>query len=283
MQRKLSKFEQVFYYTLLVIIGIVMMVPFLYMISITLASNETNFTYSFTVLPHEFVFSNYLVIFQDERILQWTRNSLIITTLNIIGQLLSSSFIAFGFARLKSKWNGIFFGALLATMMLPGQVTMIPIYLLWNKLGFFNTYVPLVFGAFLGNAFNVFLIRQFIVRIPVELDEAAKIDGLGPIGIYFKIILPQIKPVLIIIGIFTFNACWGDYFGPLLYLTSPDKQTLAYGVTLLNAKTNLAEPVDMPQLMVTSMLLTIPMIIVFFFGQKRLFSSDASVIGNGGK
>ena len=279
MLNKLNKVESVLYYTLMIFLAFLLISPFIYMVSISLASPATNAQATFTYFPREFYFANYLNIFVDQRLLRWTMNSFIITGFSIVGQVFSSAIVAYGFARLQAKGKTILFMILLTTMMIPGQITMIPTFILFRNLGWYNTQLPLIVPNFFGHAFNIFLIRQFIVRISKDLDDSAKIDGLGHIGTFWYIILPQIKPVLLIIAVFTFNSSWGDFFGPLLYIRDIDKTTLAYGVRLLSTPSGQAIMPEWNVVMVASMLLTIPMMIVFYVSQKRIFEDDSIVIG----
>ena len=203
MLNRLNKVEKIVYYTVLTLLSFLLISPFIYMISISLASPSTNAQATFTFIPQEFYLRNYLTIFTDERLLRWTFNSMIVTVLAIIGQVFSSALVAYGFARLSARGKTALFMILLTTMMIPGQITMIPTFMLFRTLGWYNTRLPLIIPNFFGHAFNIFLIRQFIVRIPKDLDDSAQVDGLGYIGIFWHIILPQIKPILLIIAVFT--------------------------------------------------------------------------------
>ena len=283
MLNKLNKSEKFIYYTILLIITFLLFAPFLYMVSISLTSPESNAMGNYSVIPKEFYIQNYLKIFADSRLLNWIKNSAIITGISIVGQVMASSLIAYGFARFRARGKNWLFMVVLLTMMIPAQITMIPTFVIFAKLGWYNTILPLIIPNFFGHAFNIFLLRQFIVRIPKCVEQAAQIDGLGYFGVYWHVILPQIKPVLVTISIFTFNSMWGDFFGPLLYIKDVDKTTLAYGVKLLSAPLNSAAGPDWSIVMVASMLLTIPMIAVFFFGQKKIFEDGAVSIGGGGK
>lgn len=276
MNRHISLVDKTMTYGLLAFFGLALVLPFIFMISISLASPATTTKLSFTIFPSEFEFSNYLKVFTEESVGRWILNSVLIVTFCILGQVFVSSFVAFGFARLNAPGKSIIFMVLLSTMMIPGEVTMIPQFVIFRKLGWINTYLPLIVPNFFGGAFNIFLIRQFITRIPTALDDAAKIDGLGYLGIYARIILPLIRPILVTVAIFTFQWNWGWFMGPLIYINDIDKAPLALGVQILSATSSLGEAPKWNLVMVASMLLTLPMILVFFFGQKYVFEANIS-------
>lgn len=263
--------ERVSTYLVLIVIGLILIIPFLYMVSISLASPESTSKMLFSVIPKEFCYQNYIDVFKDKRIMKWLLNSVIIVAGSVIGQVLVSSYVAYGFARLKAKRKNLIFMILLATMMIPSQITMIPQFLIFTKLKWINTFLPIIIPNFFGGAYNIFLVRQFIMRIPLSLDEAAKIDGLNHFGIYRKIVLPLISPVLVAVGIFTFNYNWGAFMEPLIYINDVGKMPLALGVEILKATQNVGALPKWNIVMVASMLLTIPMLLLFLFGQKYVF------------
>jgi len=267
-----SKFHDKFStYAILTFLSVLMGAPLLYIVSIALASDETTYMATFTLIPKEFHFENFVRVFQlDLNFLKFTINSLILVIFSIIGQVVSSSMVAYGFARLRGPGKNVLFLILLSTMMIPGEVTMIPSFVIFKYLGWINTMLPLIIPNFFTNAFNVFLLRQFISRIPVELDEAAQMDGLGFFGIFVRIILPLIKPALIAIAIFTFTWNWGWFMGPLIYINDVDKSPLALGVQILSATSSSGQVPPWNLVSVGSLLLTLPMLIVYFFGQKYL-------------
>lgn len=193
------------------------------------------------------------------------QNSLVVAVLTTLGVVLSSSFVAYGFARLRFVGRDKLFLILLSTMMLPGIVTFIPSYLLFSKLHWINTYLPLVVPAwFGGGAFNVFLLRQFYMGIPRELDEAAILDGASHLGVWRHVILPSAKPALATVAMLTFIGSWRDFMGPLIYLNDLEKQTLEVGL----ASYNTIKSEQWHLLMAGSVLVTIPLIVLFFAGQR---------------
>jgi len=263
--------DKVLTYSILTVLAALLGAPLLYVVSIALASDETTYMATFTFIPKEFHFENFLKIFQlDLNFSRFFLNSLILVTFAIIGQVLASSMVAYGFARLRAPGKNILFMILLSTMMIPGEVTMIPSFVIFKYLGWINTLLPLIVPNFFSNAFNVFLLRQFISRLPMELDEAAQIDGLGYFGIYVRIILPLIKPALIAIAIFTFTWNWGWFMGPLIYINDFEKAPLALGVQILSATSSSGQVPPWNLVMVGSLLLIVPMLVVFFFGQKYM-------------
>jgi multiple sugar transport system permease protein len=252
--------------------------PLLYVFSIALASDETTYLAAFTLIPKEFNWDNFVRIFQmDLNFGRFFLNSFTLVIFAIIGQVVSSSMVAYAFARLRAPGKNTLFMILLSTMMIPGEVTMIPSFVLFRYLGWINTLLPLIVPNFFTNAFNVFLLRQFIARIPTELDEAAQLDGLGFFGIYTRIILPLIRPALIAIAIFTFTWNWGWFMGPLIYINDFDKAPLALGVQILSATSSSGQVPPWNMVMVGSLLLTLPMLLVYFFGQR--YMDEFGVIG----
>lgn len=277
MNRKSRSGEKIITYTILTFLAVLLGTPLLSVISIALASDETTYLATFTIIPKEFHIENFIRIFQlDLNFLRFTGNSLLLVGFAIIGQVVASSMVAYGFARLRAPGKNILFVILLSTMMIPGEVTMIPSFVIFRYLGWINTLLPLIVPNFFSNAFNVFLLRQFISRLPIELDEAAMLDGMGFFGIYSRIILPLIKPALIAIAIFTFTWNWGWFMGPLIYINDFNKAPLALGVQVLSATSNSVQVPPWNLVMVGSLLLTVPMLIVYFFGQR--YMDEFSVI-----
>jgi multiple sugar transport system permease protein len=191
-------------------------------------------------------------------------NTVYITLLSILGTLLSCSMVAYSFARLRWPGRDQLFLVLLSTMMIPGAVTMIPVFLIMRSLGWYDTLRPLWVPAFFGGAFGVFLLRQFFMTIPTDLEDAAKIDGCSYFGIYWKIMLPLIKPALAALTIMTFMGSWNNFMGPLIYINSPEKMPLAYALQLFQG----AHGAEYGLLMAASTLVMLPVLIVFFFTQR---------------
>ncbi|MEK5641758.1 ABC transporter permease [Paenibacillus rhizosphaerae] len=272
---KTSHVEKAIAYVFLIVVGVLLASPFLYMISIALASDETTVKSAFTFVPAEFEWSNFVTIFSNNNLGLYLKNSLIITVITIIGSVLSASVVSYGFARIKAKGSKILFVVLLSTMMIPGEVTMVPQFIIFRNLGWVNTFYPLIVPSFFAGAFNVFLIRQFVMGIPKSLDEAAMIDGMGHPGIYWKIIMPLTYPILAAIAIFSFSWNWGNFMGPLIYINDPEKMPLALGVQLLTTVGGGQMP-PWNLVMVASLFLTIPMVLVYLFGQRFVYEANIS-------
>lgn len=200
--------------------------------------------------------------------LLFMRNSLFIACFAVFGQILSSSLVAFGFARLNFKGRDILFVILIATLMIPAQVTLIPLFTIYKSLGWVDSFLPLIVPQFTAGAFNVFLIRQFMLSFPRELDESAEIDGAGPWSIYSHIIFPNCTPVLIVVGLFTFVAAWQDVLGPLIYLDNPNYRTVSLGLEYFRSPY-----VDnRPLLMAGAVLSMLPVAALFLVAQRYIMS-----------
>ncbi len=191
-------------------------------------------------------------------------NTLIIALGSIIGHLLSCSIVAYGFARLQAPGKGFFFVLMLSTLMLPYPVTMVPLFIIFSKLGLINSFVPLILPAFFGNAFYIFLLRQSFKQIPLDLEDAARMDGAGTFQVLMNVILPLSRPALATVAIFTFQAAWNDFLGPLIFLHDQSLYTLQLGLSLFRGAYN----VQWAYLMAASLVVTLPVIAIFFFAQK---------------
>ena len=210
---------------------------------------------------------------------RFTRNTLIIAVLCVIGTLFSSSLVAYGFARIPFKGRGVLFAVMLSTMMIPFPVLMVSLFSIFRFLGdhtpiqFLGTFKPLWIGSFFGSAFNIFLLRQFFMTIPEELSDAARIDGCSEFEIFWRIILPLSKPALIVVALFTFMAAWNDFLGPLVYLQRPEQYTLALGLQAFQSQHG-GTPYN--QLMAASVLIIAPVVILFFLAQKTFVQGIAT-------
>jgi multiple sugar transport system permease protein len=206
------------------------------------------------------------------------KNTLVISFLSVLGTILSSSLVAYGFARLRWPGRDILFGLLLATMMLPDAVTMMPRFLIFRSLHWVDTLLPLWAPSFFASAFNVFLLRQFFLGIPKELEEAARIDGCGYLRTYWSIMLPMVRPAIAAIAIMTFLGSWKDFLGPLIYISSPEKMPLSYVLQLYNS----AHGGEPNLLMAATTLVMLPVVLLFFFTQ-RYFIEGVTLTGLGGR
>ena len=210
--------------------------------------------------------------------LVYLKNTLILVVAGVVGTIASSSIVAYAFSRMRFPGKKTLFNVLLATMMLPGAVTMLPTFLIFRSLGWIDTLYPLTVPAFFASAFNVFLLRQFFMQIPMELEDAAKIDGCGYMATFWRIMLPQIKPALTVIAIWTFMGAWNNFMGPLIYINSPDKMPLSYALQLFQGDRG-GEP---GLLMAFSTMTLAPVLLLFFFAQ-RYFIEGVTLSGLGGR
>ncbi|MBS1724795.1 MAG: carbohydrate ABC transporter permease [Armatimonadetes bacterium] len=265
---------------LLLLVGgsIVFLIPFLASLSMALKSPGELATTSPWQAPIQPTTDNFRTVLTNENIsfLTMFKNVLLIASLSTVGVVFSSSMVAYAFARMKFVARDKLFLLVLSTMMLPGVVTMIPTYVLYKELHWVNTFLPLTVPAFLGGgAFNIFLLRQFMMGIPRDLDEAAKIDGAGHWTVYWRVLLPLCGPALATVGLFTFIGAWRDFMGPLLYLNDPAKQTLELG---LNTYNSMQTTSPWHLIMAASVLVTLPLMVIFFIGQ-RFFIKGIAMTG----
>jgi multiple sugar transport system permease protein len=210
--------------------------------------------------------------------LVYLRNTLLIVVLSVVGTVLSSSIVAYAFSRMRFPGRDAMFQVLLATMMLPGAVTLLPQFLIYRTFGWIDTLYPLWVPAFFASAFNVFLLRQFFMQIPMELEDASKIDGCSYLKTFWDIMLPQIKPALAVIAIWTFMGAWNNFMGPLIYINSPENMPLSYALQLFQGDRS-GEP---GLLMAFATLCMVPVLLLFFFAQ-RYFIEGVTLSGLGGR
>ena len=255
------------FWVILLIGAVVFLTPLYVMISMSLKTAHENASTSILALPQHVIWDNFKEVLGNENapFLLFFRNTVVVAVLSTLGIVMSAALVAYPFARLRFRGRDRLFILLLSTMMLPGIVTQIPTYVLFKYLHWIDTFYPLIVPAFFGGgAFNIFLLRQFFMGIPRELDEAALLDGASHSVIFWRVILPNSGAALATVGIFALVYNWKDFLGPLLYLNSPDKQTLELGLrtyqTLNNEKWEL--------LMAGSVLVMIPLLIIFLAGQR---------------
>jgi len=216
------------------------------------------------VLGPGFEWSNYSRGLTFIPFFQQLKNTLIISILCVIGSVLSCSMVAYGLSKIEWKGRGALFVIVLSTMMLPAQVTMIPVFAIFVKLHWIDTFLPLVVPSFLGTPFLIFLLRQFFMGIPKELSEAARLDGCSEFGIYRRVIMPLSKPALATVGLFSFLAAWNEFMGPLIYLLDESRYTLSLGLAMFTGQYGN----EYGMLMAVSTVVTVPIIILFFFTQR---------------
>lgn len=260
-----------FIYTLLVVGTAVFILPLIVMVSTSLKSFTEINKYPPTFFPNQVITTNYEEAwnYKNTNFPRWTFNTLFIIVTVLPGVVLTSSLCAYGFARLNFPGKNFWFLFTLASIMLPPQVTLIPLYILFQKLGWLNTFAPLIIPAwFGGGALNIFLQRQFFMQIPRELDEAAIIDGAGHFTIWWKIYVPLSRPAMISVALLTVLGIWNDFLGPFIYLTKPDNYTLALG---LNVFRNIFPQIPRNDyIMSISTLMVLPMVIMFLLAQRYI-------------
>lgn len=259
-----KSFLMVFNFMLLAIGSLLILSPLWWMFATSLKTMAEVMSFPPSFFPEDWLFSNYIRTWEAAPFTRYTINTLVITLFVVIGNVLSNSFIAYGFAKIPFRGKNILFAIVLATMMIPGFVTLIPQYVLFAKLGWINTYYPLIVPAFFGSAFNIFLLRQFYMTIPTELIEAAKMEGANHFYIWWKIGLPLTKPAIATVAIFSFNGAWNDFLGPLLYLNDENLYTLQIGLQVFKGQLS----TQWNYLMAGSLLVLLPVIVIFFFFQK---------------
>lgn len=262
--KKSRLISQVSVYSILILGATFSLLPLFWLTRSSLMTSIQIFEMPPKWIPSPFQFQNYIEALTTIDFFRFFRNTLVITFSCLIGALISSSLAAYSYARLQWPAKNFFFALLMASMMLPGAVTLIPTFIGWTLLDQINTYIPLILPVWFGSAFDIFLLRQFYTSIPKDLDEAAYVDGAGPMTIFLKIIIPLSKPALIVIGLFSFMNSWNDFLGPLVYLNEESKYTMALGLQMFQS----LHSAQWHLLMAASTVVILPVIIVFFIGQR---------------
>ncbi|MBU5443311.1 carbohydrate ABC transporter permease [Paenibacillus sp. MSJ-34] len=263
-RRRREQVKQAFAYLFLTIGSFIMAVPFLWMLSTSLKAEGAVFDMPPRWIPEVFAWENYTLVFTKANLFGGFINTMLIIMPPLVVGLFTSSLAAYGFAKLRFPGRDLLFALLLATVMIPGVVTMVPAFILYKYLGWIDSWRPLMIPGMFGAAMTVFFLRQFFKTIPSELEEAAKMDGLNPFGIFARIIVPLSKPALATQAIFGFLGGYNDYMGPLIYINSPEKFTLQ----LVLASFQGAYRAEWTLIMAGSVLALIPTVVLFFFAQK---------------
>ena len=251
-------------YLILAAGSLFILVPFAWTLSTSLLSVEEIYQIPKKWIPTPPRFENYLRVLHDIPFGLYYFNTLKITVLNIVGTVLSCSLVAFAFARMRFRAQSLLFVLVISTTMIPIQVLIIPRFVLFRTLGWLASHLPLIVPSFFGEAVGIFLFRQFFLTIPRELDDAAKIDGCGYFGIYARIILPLAKPVIGIVGVFTFIEVWRDFFSPLIYISKSRLYTISLGLTGFFKGMN----VEWHLIMAANIIALLPPLVIFFIGQR---------------
>ena len=261
---KRKRISHLFAFVLMLFIGLIMVFPLFWMVRSSVMTQSEIFRKPMQWLPERIQWKNYVDIMTLRPFARWICNSAFIVVFNVLGTMLTCSMAAFAFARLKFRGRNVVFSMVLAAMMIPSATLLIPQFMIWKILHGIDTYAPLILGAFGAPGFYTFMLRQFYKGIPMDIDEAAKIDGASPLRIYMNIIIPLSKAPLVTVAIFTFANCWNDFMGPLIYLSSERKYTAALGLrSFIGMYTG-----QWHYLMAASTVLVIPVIILFACCQK---------------
>lgn len=277
----LKRYQKLGVHAALIMLCLPFMMPLVWMLSTSLKSDSQIYVkkgdsaVAFSVknlVPNPMKWDNYPAALKTVPFAVYLKNTLLLCFFTMIGAVASSAIVAYGFARIQFRGRDALFYIMLATMALPGAVTMVPTFALFRWLGWYGTFLPLIVPSFCGSAFYIFLLRQFFGTIPEELSEAARIDGASEWRIFVQVMLPLAKPALATCALFQFLGTWNDFFGPLLYVNDPSRYTLAYGLQqfLSNYGSMWA------QLMAGACIFTIPIIILFFFAQKTFIQGIAT-------
>ena len=263
--RRRKWYLQLLTYAILILVAILMLFPFLWLVSSSLKTQLGIFQYPPEWIPSSPRWQNYEEAMTFRPFHLYFRNSLFIAGLNVLAVVSSSSLCAYGFARIHFWGRNFWFGIVIATLLLPNVVTLVPQFIIFTNLGWVDTILPLTVPLFFGGgAFNIFLLRQFFRTIPEDLADAARIDGSSEFGIYWRIMLPLSKPALITVAIFTFLTAWNDLLGPLVYLRSPDTFTVAVGLAQFRG----AQVTRWEYQMAAATVMILPVVVLFFFAQR---------------
>ena len=263
----------------LTVFSVVMAMPFLWMLSTSLKAEYQVLLYPPRWIPSPIQWQNFGDVFVKAPFVVWFGNTLLITGVSLVGTLFTASLVAYGFSRIQFWGRNFLFILLLSTMMLPDVVTLIPTFILFSRLGWVDTFLPLIVPYFFGGTpFYIFLIRQYLTTIPFDLEEAAFIDGASTFTVFWRIILPLAKPVLGTVGLFSFLSNWNDFMRPMIYLNSPEKKTLAVGLRYFQSQWG----TEWALMMAAATIMIVPVLIVFFFTQ-RYFVKGIALSGLGGR
>jgi ABC-type glycerol-3-phosphate transport system permease component len=261
-------FRQGLAYFLCIFLGLAFMAPFFWAFFSALKDPFEIFDFPPRLFPSIWHWDNFIEIWRRVPFAQWTVNTLLVCILSVIGQVSTATLVAYGFSRFRFPGRDKLFFVVLSTMMLPFQVTLIPLFLMYRLIGWLDTLKPLIVpNYFGGGAFYIFLIRQFLMSIPIDLDEAAKIDGANSFRILVQLIIPLSKPALLTVTIFSFMGHWNDFLGPLFFLNDPEKFTLSLGLRYFQGLPTSGEPLQ-HLLMAASITMTAPVLLIFFLTQR---------------
>ena len=259
-------------YILVIVLSFIFFSPFLIMVTTALKTNADAFQLPVKLFPREVIWNNFPEAMAKIPYVRYMMNTIFITLLSVVGQMVATPLVAYSLAKIKWKGAPIISALIMGTMMIPYTVTMIPLYKIWSRLGFTNTYVPLILPTFFGSPFYIIIMRQFFAGLPNSLMEAAKIDGAGEFKRYIAIALPLSRPALTTVGIYAFINAWSDYLAPLIYINKTEKLTLSLGLQgFLNQYS-----VDWTHLMAAATIFVIPVVIFYLFFQRNFVEGIAT-------
>ncbi len=243
--------------------------PLLWMLFTALKDYSETLVIPQTILPQAWKWSNFPEAMKAFPFWTYLRNTLFLVVVETAGGVLSNTVVGYAFSRLRWPGREFFFKVMLATMMLPGVVTMVPTFIMYHKFGWFNTYLPFIVPVFTAPGASAFLMRQFYRTLPMDMTESARIDGAGEFRIYWQITLPLCIPIIMTMVVVSFGMVWNDYLGPLLYINNDSLYTITYGLVEFKGK----DSTDFPHLMAASLIISIPTILMFFFSQSAFINS----------
>jgi multiple sugar transport system permease protein len=266
-------------YLLLGLVTLAFVYPFLWLLSASFKPRSEVFDNK--LIPETFTFDNYLEVWDQAPLALWLFNTALVTVLATLAVTITSAMVAWGFSYFRFRGRNLLFGVVLATMMLPGAVTMIPTFLIWNALGQVGTLTPLWAGNLFGSAFYIFLLRQFFLGLPRDVFDAAKIDGANNLQLFMRIALPLTKPALIVTALFEFQAAWTDLMRPLIYLRDSETFTVPRGLKALVDQFGFGGEFRWEIIVTASVITTLPMIVLFFLGQRHFVQGIATTGSKG--
>lgn len=269
--RQAEMIEKILGYATLLAVAAVLVLPLYWMLGTALKTPQQTFALPPEWIPNPIEWQNFVRVFEEVPFGRFILNTFLLVGLNIIGELFAVTLVAYGFARLRFPGRSFLFLIMLSTLMIPYQVTLVPRFILFSKLGWINTYLPLFVPAFTGSSFLIFLVRQYMMSIPFDLDEAAYIDGATRFDVFWRIILPLSRPALVLVVVFTFVGVWNDFLQPLIYLNDPELFTVSLGLSFFQG----TRETNWNLLMAGSLLATIPPLLLFFFAQRQLIGGIA--------
>ncbi len=259
-------------YLTLILLACFFVLPWLWMVSTSLKNPSELVLWPPKWIPNPIRWDNYISAFRQAAFSRYLGNTLLVTVPSVLGAVASNALAGYGFARVRWPGRDVVFAAVLATMILPGFVTFIPLYILFRRINWIDTYLPLVVPCFLGDPFFIFLLRQFLMGLPNEISDAARVDGASELGIFAQVILPLARPAIAVVALFQFIGSWNDYFGPLVYLNDKARYTISLGIANMQASYGFS---NFAWIMAATCMSVLPIIVLFFFAQRTFIEGIA--------